>query len=54
MKIGAVALPFNILYKTGEIAYILSNSRTRVVFGASQEVKQNLLKILSEVPTGKR
>jgi len=51
MKIGAVALPFNILYKTGEISYILSNARARLVVGASQEVKQNILNILREVPT---
>jgi len=51
MKIGAVALPFNILYKTGEISYILSNSRAKVVVGASPEVKQNILNILNEIPS---
>ncbi|MCG9967238.1 long-chain-fatty-acid--CoA ligase [Pelotomaculum terephthalicicum JT] len=54
MKIGAVALPFNILYKTGEISYILSNSRAKVVIGASPEVKQNILNILNEIPLVER
>jgi len=51
MKIGAIALPFNILYKSGEISYILSNSRAKAVVGASREVKQNVLSIRDEIPS---
>lgn len=38
-RIGAVALPFNILFRTEEIAYILENSRARILVGQSFEVE---------------
>jgi len=50
-KIGAVALPFNILFKAGEIGYILNDARAKAIFGASQEVKENLMPILNEMPS---
>lgn len=49
MRLGAIALPFNILYKSGEISYILNNSRAKVVVGAAQETKQNILSIRNEL-----
>lgn len=49
-RIGAVATPFNILYKTGEINYILNNSRARVLFGSSPEIQQNLIEATVEIP----
>lgn len=49
-KIGAIATPFNILYKTNEINYILNNSRAKVLFGSSSEIEQNLLGVTAEVP----
>lgn len=42
-RVGAIASPFNILFKTGEIIYILNNNRAKVLIGASEEVKQNVL-----------
>ncbi|MDF9409771.1 long-chain fatty acid--CoA ligase [Pelotomaculum isophthalicicum JI] len=53
MRIGAIALPFNILYKTGEISYILNNARAKLVVGAAREVKQNILNILDDIPSVK-
>ncbi|MGS0764487.1 class I adenylate-forming enzyme family protein [Syntrophomonas curvata] len=44
-RIGAVILPFNVLFKTGEISYILKNSRARVLIGASPGIENNLVKI---------
>lgn len=41
-RIGAIATPFNILFKTAEITYILNNSRAKVLVGASDEIRQNL------------
>jgi long-chain acyl-CoA synthetase len=49
-KLGAVITPFNILFKTGEITYILNNNRAKVLIGASQELQQNLMHSLTEVP----
>ncbi len=49
-KIGAVITPFNILFKSGEISYILNNSRARVLIGASEETKANLINSKEEVP----
>jgi len=39
MKIGAIVLPFNITFKTGEISYILNDSGTRILVGSSGEVE---------------
>ncbi|MDZ7761383.1 MAG: long-chain-fatty-acid--CoA ligase [Desulfovermiculus sp.] len=49
-KIGAVITPFNILFKSGEISYILNNSRARVLIGVSEETKANLINSKEEVP----
>ncbi|MCG9967229.1 long-chain-fatty-acid--CoA ligase [Pelotomaculum terephthalicicum JT] len=51
MRIGAIALPFNILYKSGEISYILNDARVKLVVGAAREVKQNILNILETIPS---
>jgi long-chain acyl-CoA synthetase len=49
-RIGAVATPFNILYKTSEIKYILNNSRAKVLFGSSHEIQENLIGATVEIP----
>lgn len=49
-RIGAVATPFNILYKTGEITHILNNSRAKVLVGAAAEVRQHLIGHTGKVP----
>lgn len=49
-KIGAVITPFNILFKSGEISYILNNSRAEILVGASKEVQANLLNSGEDTP----
>lgn len=43
-KIGAVVLPFNVVFKTGEISYIINNSEARVLVGSAIEVEQYIIK----------
>lgn len=43
MRIGAVALPFNILYRSREITYIMDNSGAEYLIGASHEVNEYLV-----------
>lgn len=49
-RIGAIANPFNTLFKTGEITYILNNSRAKVLVGSSEEIVQNLIGANAQVP----
>lgn len=49
-RIGAVATPFNILFKTGEISYILKNSRARFLIGSSDETMQNVIGAKAQLP----
>ena len=49
-RIGAIASPFNILFKAGEITYILNNNRAKLLVGASEEVKQHVLRVKDQLP----
>lgn len=49
-RIGAIATPFNILFKTGEISYILNNSRARFLIGSSDETIQNVMGAKAQLP----
>ncbi|MCL6638261.1 MAG: long-chain-fatty-acid--CoA ligase [Firmicutes bacterium] len=49
-RIGAIASPFNILFKSGEISYILNNSRAKVLVGLAEETKQNVIGIKDRLP----
>ncbi|MCL6478587.1 MAG: long-chain-fatty-acid--CoA ligase [Peptococcaceae bacterium] len=49
-RIGAIANPFNILFKTGEILYILNNSRAKVLVGSSEETKENVIGVKDQLP----
>jgi len=42
-KIGAIVLPFNIVFKTGEISYIVNNSGARIVIGSSEEADNYII-----------
>lgn len=50
VRIGVVIVPFNILFKRCEIAYILNNSRAVVLIGSSAEVEQNVLSARDQLP----
>ncbi|HEX3032024.1 MAG TPA: AMP-binding protein [Bacillota bacterium] len=42
-RIGAVTVPFNILFKTREIAHIINDSKARVLIGSADEVESYVL-----------
>ncbi len=50
-KIGAIAVPFNIMYKSSEINYIMNNSQASILVGASKEVAENVVGIREELPS---
>lgn len=47
LKIGAIVVPLNILYKGPEIQYMLENSRVKALIGANNEISENLIPIRS-------
>lgn len=49
-KIGAITVPFNIMFKKLEIDYILNNSEAKCVVGAAEETSEHLLPILDQLP----
>ncbi|NSW82940.1 MAG: long-chain-fatty-acid--CoA ligase [Syntrophothermus sp.] len=49
-RIGAIAVPFNILFRSGEITYVLNNSRAKVLVGASAETREYLAGAGGDVP----
>ncbi len=49
-RIGAIAVPFNIMLKKIEIEYILNHSESRVIFGMSEETADNVIPILDKLP----
>ncbi len=53
-RIGAVALPFNIMFKGPEIKYILSNAKASVLIAASEEAAANAMDVLPDIPTLKQ
>ena len=50
VRIGAVATPFNIMFRGPEIRYILNNSRARVLIAHRGEAAERLPAIRAELP----
>jgi len=50
-KIGAVAVPFNIMFKGAEIRYILNNSKSRVLIAEASEAEINVVPLFPEIPS---
>ena len=50
-RIGAISVPFNIVYKSGEIEYIINNSRPKVLVANGKEADANIAGILSKLPS---
>jgi len=48
-KVGAIAVPFNIMYKSQEIDYIINNSRAKVLVAAADEAQNQVVGIRSKV-----
>jgi len=53
-RIGAIILPFNLLFRTREISYILTNSRAKVIIGSSEEVEKYLINFRNQFPDLKK
>ena len=49
-KIGAVSVPFNIMFKRAEIAYILNDSGCTALWACGEEGGQNVLPFLGDFP----
>ncbi|OAT85251.1 class I adenylate-forming enzyme family protein [Desulfotomaculum copahuensis] len=49
-KTGAVAVPFNIIYRAQEIEYIMNNSRAGMLIAAAEEYTANVLPIRNRLP----
>jgi long-chain acyl-CoA synthetase len=49
-RIGAIANPFNILFKTREISYIVNDSKASVLVGFSGETEQNVVGVKDQFP----
>jgi len=50
-RIGAVALPFNVMFKGPEIKYILNNSKAKILIAAAKEASANAMGILPDIPS---
>ncbi len=50
-KLGAIAVPFNIMYKSSEIAYILNNCRAEVLVALAPEADQYVVNIRDQIPS---
>ncbi|MHB8917577.1 MAG: class I adenylate-forming enzyme family protein [Desulfocucumaceae bacterium] len=50
-RVGAVAVPFNIMYRSAEIQYIINNSGARILVAASAETGANVVGIMDRLPT---
>ncbi|HEX3030949.1 MAG TPA: AMP-binding protein [Bacillota bacterium] len=49
-RIGAVVLPFNILFKSVEIAFICNDSQARFLIGAATEVREWVVREIDKYP----
>lgn len=50
-RIGAISVPFNVMYKGSEIKYIVNNSRPKVLIAADKEATANVVDILPQLPS---
>lgn len=53
-RIGAVAVPFNILYKAAEIKYIVNNAEACVMVASQKEAQENVIGIREQLPSLKK
>lgn len=50
LRIGAIVLPFNIVYKTAEVSYICNDSQTRFLIGSAKETREQVIMEISKYP----
>lgn len=51
VKLGAIAVPFNIMFKSAEIAYIVNNSEAKVFVTLAGETINSLLRTTNKIPS---
>ncbi len=49
-KIGAITVPFNIMFKKMEIEYIVNNSGCKLVFAWAEPASENIFPIMDKLP----
>ncbi|MEW6275733.1 MAG: long-chain fatty acid--CoA ligase [Bacillota bacterium] len=49
-RIGAIAVPFNIMFKSNEIVYILNNCRAKVLVAAAAEAGRYVVNVWDRLP----
>jgi len=52
-RVGAIAVPFNIMYKAAEINYIVNNAEACILFAAQKEASENVAGIRDQLPSVK-
>lgn len=50
-EIGAIAVPFNIMFKRSEITYIVNNSRAKILVAAADQAAEHVQNIRDRLPT---
>lgn len=50
VKVGATAVPFNIMFKSPEILYIVNNSEAKLIIGLAGETMNKVLEIRDQIP----
>jgi len=51
VKIGAIAVPFNVMFKSEEIKYIINNSEAKLLISFDGETMNKVLETRDEIPT---
>jgi len=51
VKLGAVAVPFNVMLKSAEITYIVNNSEAKLLIGLAEETMNKVLEIQTRMPS---
>ena len=50
-KLGAIAVPFNVMYKSAEIMYIVNNSEAKLLISLAGETINKVMEIQDTLPT---
>lgn len=50
VKLGAVAVPFNVMFKSTEIKYILNNSEAKLLIGLAGETMDKVMDLRDQIP----
>ncbi|SHI19790.1 long-chain acyl-CoA synthetase [Desulfosporosinus lacus DSM 15449] len=51
VKLGAIAVPFNIMFKSSEVCYIVNNSEPKVMVALAGETMNGLMKMREKIPS---